>query len=338
MKKLLISDSAGFCFGVSRSVKLAEKMLEIHREPCYSLGELIHNDSVVEKLAILGLKATHSAEDVPENASVIIRSHGVGANEYEVLNNKNCEIIDATCPKVLKIHRIVSDASARGRLPVIIGMKEHPEVIAICGWCVNAKVFSDAAEFESWLHGSPERREIPLTVVFQTTQTKNNLEQTKNILKKECTNSEFFDTICSATSIRQFDAAVLSEKCDAVVVIGARHSANSVHLAEICREHCANVQFITSADELDLQALDEAAIIGITAGASTPEWIIKEVKQTMTDELKIEETTADEKVEDTVAEAEMTFDQMLEESIKTIYNGDTVIGIVVAITPTEISL
>lgn len=338
MKKLLVSESAGFCFGVSRSVKLAEETLKKSKTPVFSLGELIHNDSVVEKLGAAGLKVAHSAEEIPEGACVIIRSHGVGAKEYETLREKDCAIIDATCPKVLKIHKIVSDAAADGRIPVIIGMKEHPEVIAICGWCANAEVFSDAEEFESWLQISPENRSKPLTVVFQTTQTQNNLEKTKNILKKECTNSENFDTICSATSIRQFDAAALSKNCDAVVVIGARHSANSVHLAEICREHCENVRFISSADELDLLAFDGAETIGITAGASTPEWIIKEVKQTMTDELKIEEITAEEKVEETANETEMTFDQMLEESIKTIYNGDTVIGVVDAITATEISL
>ncbi len=338
MKKLLVSESAGFCFGVSRSVRLAEETLKNCEKSCFSLGELIHNDSVVEKLSAAGLKVAHSAEEIPEGACVIIRSHGVGAQEYETLKDKNCTIIDATCPKVLKIHKIVSDAAAAGRIPVIIGMKEHPEVIAICGWCRNAQVFPDAKELENWLNISEENRNEPLTVVFQTTQTQNNLDETKKILKKECTNSENIDTICSATSIRQSDATALSKNCDAMVVIGARHSANSVHLAEICREHCNNVQFITSADELDLFAFDGAEIIGITAGASTPEWIIKEVKQTMTDELKIEETTAEEKVEETVAETEMTFDQMLEESIKTIYNGDTVIGVVDAITPTEISL
>ena len=336
MKKLIVSDTAGFCFGVSRSVKLAEEMLRSTDKLCWSLGELIHNDSVVEKLREAGLSVAHSTENIPEGVCVIIRSHGVAAKEYEQLKNKNCVIIDATCPKVLKIHNIVSEASAVGRIPVIIGMKEHPEVIAICGWCDNAKVFADAAELEEWLHGDEENLHLPLTVVFQTTQTQNNLKETKKILKKECTNCEVFDTICSATSIRQLDAAALSKTCGAMVVIGARNSANSVHLAEICREHCKNVQFISSADELDLSALDGIETIGITAGASTPAWIIKEVKQTMTDELKIEETTANEK--GNVPEAEMTFEQMLEESIKTIYNGDTVTGVVDAITPTEISV
>lgn len=339
MKELFVSESAGFCFGVSRSVKLAEETLGKSLKPCYCLGELIHNDSVVKKLREDGLLVVHSAQEIPPESCVIIRSHGIAENEYDILSAKNCEIVDASCPKVKKIHKIVADATENGKIPVIIGMKEHPEVVAICGWCNNAEVFADAEEFKTWLDKSEENREKPLTLVFQTTQTQNNLEEIKNILKKECTNSEYFDTICSATSIRQFDAAALSKKCGAMVVIGARHSANSVHLAEICQEHCQNVQFISSADELNLAAFDGIQTIGITAGASTPAWIIKEVKQTMTDEMKIEETTAaEETVKEIVPEAEMSFDQMLEESIKTIYNGDTVKCIVAAITPTEISV
>ena len=251
MKKLFVSESAGFCFGVSRSVKLAEETLKNSSKPCYCLGELIHNDSVVKKLKEDGLIVVSSAEEVPPESCVIIRSHGIAEYEYDILSAKNCEIVDASCPKVKKIHKIVAEATEKGRIAVMIGMKEHPEVMAICVWCKNAEVFANAEEFETWLDKSVENREKPLTLVFQTTQTQNNLEEIKNILKKECTNSEYFDTICSATSIRQFDAAALSKKCGAMVVIGARHSANSVHLAEICREHCQNVRFISSADELN---------------------------------------------------------------------------------------
>ncbi len=339
MKKLHLSESAGFCFGVSRSVNLAEETLANSKRPVYSLGELIHNDSVVNKLREQGLIVAHFAAEIPPESCVIIRSHGVAKKEYEILSENDCDIVDATCPKVKRIHKIVADAEKGGRIPVIIGMNKHPEVVAICGWCEHAEVFANAEEFEIWLGKSIENQDKPLTVVFQTTQTQKNLEDIKKILKKECTNSEFFDTICTATSIRQFDAAALSQKCGAMVVIGARHSANSVHLAKICSEHCNNVQFIASADELNLAAFDGIQTIGITAGASTPAWIIKEVKQTMTDEMKIEETTApEETVKETIPEAEMSFDQMLEESIKTIYNGDTVKCIVAAITPTEISV
>lgn len=341
-KILYIADSAGFCFGVNRSVRLAEEMLTSSDRPCYSLGELIHNCYVVADLQSRGLKASHTAAEIPDGAAVIIRSHGVSEAEHTTLFEKGAVITDATCPKVTHIHNLVSEAEEDGRLPVIIGTAEHPEVVAICGWCNNSLVFSDASEFEQWLSSAEENRRKALTVVFQTTQTQKNLDETKKILKKLCTNFKVFDTICSATSIRQHDAAVLSQKCDAMVVIGAQHSANSVHLAEICSEHCNNVQFISSAKELNLAAFDEADTIGITAGASTPAWIIKEVKQTMSDEMKIVEATAAQAAEETapaaVPEAEMSFDQMLEDSIKTIYNGDTVTGIVAAITPTEISV
>lgn len=339
MKQLILADSAGFCFGVSRSVKLAEEAVLKKDKPSYSLGELIHNATVVNELHERGLTVAETAEEIPEGARVIIRSHGVSKAEYDILRDKGVEIVDATCPKVSNIHRLVAEASENGRIPVIIGAADHPEIVGVCGWSRGALVFSDAFEFEKWLNESVENTDLPLTVVFQTTQTKNILEEAKKITKKECTNCKIFDTICSATSIRQNEAAVLSRKCGAMVVIGARHSANSIHLAEICSQFCDNVQFISTPDELDLAALDLADTIGITAGASTPVQIIKEVKQTMTDEIKVEEATA-EKVskEDISAEAEMTFDQMLEESIKTIYNGDTVTGIVAAITPTEISV
>ncbi len=341
MKKLYVAKSAGFCFGVSRSVNMALEALKNPQSQCFSLGELIHNSDVVNMLSEKGLKVAQNVSELSEGACVVIRSHGVARLEYEMLSEKGALVIDATCPKVKRIHALVSQASREGRQPIVIGSREHPEVRAICGWCSDALIFPDAEEFASWLHQEPANSSKALSVVFQTTQTLKNLENTKKILKKECTNFKLFDTICSATSIRQREAAELSKFCDAMVVIGARHSANSVHLAEICSEHCANVQFISCASELDIQALEKANTIGLTAGASTPSWIIKEVRQTMTDEIKVEEATAEQVTPETaaaVSESEMSFDQMLEDSIKTIYNGDTVTGIVDAITPTEISV
>ncbi|MEG0875599.1 MAG: bifunctional 4-hydroxy-3-methylbut-2-enyl diphosphate reductase/30S ribosomal protein S1 [Oscillospiraceae bacterium] len=347
MKKLIVAESAGFCFGVSRSVKLAEDTLQSSQSPCYSLGELIHNDFVVRELQSRGLAVAQCADEIPPNSCAVIRSHGVVQSEYDKLREKNITIVDATCPKVRKIHEIVSKAAEAGRTPIIIGTENHPEVVAIRDRCDEAFVFDKTEKFQAWLENDPNNRHKALSLVFQTTQTQEILKQTKNIIKKECTNCEVFDTICCATSTRQADAVALSKVCSAMVVIGARHSANSVHLAELCSRHCATVQFISSAEELDTAALETASTIGITAGASTPAWIIKEVKHKMTDDMKIEETTVDSVTkEETPAapaaevapEVEMTFDQMLEESIKTIYNGDTVTGIVAAITPTEISL
>lgn len=341
MKKLIVAKSAGFCFGVSRSVRLAEE-LAAEGGVCCSYGPLIHNETAVRELEKKGLAVCEDIDDIPQGAKVIIRSHGVSRQVSERLAQRASRLVDATCPRVKHIHELVTHAEESGRLPVIIGAEKHPEVEGIRGQCSRSMVFPDAEAFRSWLDENPENGQKPLTVVFQTTHTRRNLYETEKIQKKLCTNCEVFDTICRATSIRQSEAADLSKKCDAMIVVGAEHSSNSVHLAEICREHCGNVQFISSADELDLAALDKADTIGITAGASTPQQIIKEVKQAMTDEIKIEEATAESEVKETAAEpaveGEKTFDQMLEDSIKTIYTGDTVTGIVAAITPTEISV
>ena len=334
MREIRVAKSAGFCFGVGRAVDLAEKALETGE--CWSLGDIIHNRDVVERLARLGLRVVESPEELPDGARVLIRSHGVSRAVYEQLRAKHAEIIDATCLRVAKIHDIVRDASAEGKLIVVIGEPTHPEVMAICGWCGESVVLRDAAEVADWWKNNPAAAEKAVCVVSQTTQTRKNLDECVNFLKKQCTNCESFDTICKATSLRQNEAMALAAECDAMVVIGGRHSANSLHLADICSELCPNTQFVENASELDLQRLRTADTVGITAGASAPAWIIKEVKQKMTDEIKIEEATIPEVAAE--EEVEKTFDQMLEDSLKPIYNGDTVTGIVAAITPTEVSV
>ena len=225
----------------------------------------------------------------------------------------------------------------------VIGDAKHPEVRGICGWCEGALVFSDDEELRSWIEEEQSRKYLGISVVFQTTLTQNIQRKCEIFLKKECTNAKVFDTICCATSTRQAEAIDLASKCDAMLVIGGRHSANSRHLAEICRLYCSNVQFIANANELDAASLLGAERIGITAGASAPEWIIKEVKQKMSDEIKIEGTPVDttenvEAVEEAAVETEKSFAELLEDSIKTINNGDTVSGIVAAITPTEVTV
>ena len=328
MKEIIIAKSAGFCFGVNRSVNMAEELLK--EGPAYSLGQLIHNDDVVNRFTSMGLQVIDSPEDVPEGAKVMIRSHGVAKSVYEALEKRSAVIVDATCPKVKKIHEIVNRATEEGRFVVIIGMKGHPEVEAICGWCGAHVLCENVTELENWWENNTDIHDSAITMVIQTTQTRSNFDECANFLKKRCTNAEINATICGATSMRQNEASKLSAECDAMVVIGGKHSANSVHLAEICREACENVQFINNADELDMDKLTAADRVGITAGASAPSWIIKEVSVKMSEEIKIEEAAVEEK--------EMSFDEMLEESIKTIYNGDKVTGYVVAITGTEISV
>ena len=328
MEKVLVAKSAGFCFGVSRSVDMAEKLL--NDGSAFSLGQLIHNDDVCSALAEKGLGIINSPDELPDGARVIIRSHGVAKSVYDTLESKHALITDATCPKVKKIHQIVSRAADEDRFVIIIGMHNHPEVEAVCGWCGKHKVCADESELRTFFGNEPDLSAKAITMVIQTTQTRTNFIECSDFLKKRCTNVEIFDTICGATSMRQEEASKLSAECDAMVVIGGRHSANSVHLAEICRQGCDNVQFIKNAEEIDMDRLKNARTVGITAGASAPAWIIKEVSNKMSEEIKIDATAAEEK--------EMSFDEMLEESIKTIYNGDKVTGYVVAITGTEISV
>lgn len=328
MREIILAESAGFCFGVRRSVEMAEKLIG-EQGSCSSLGQLIHNEDVVNRLKDMGLRVINSPEEAEVGEHVLIRAHGVAREVYERLAQRGAVVTDASCPKVKAIHTVVSRAGANGRFVIIIGMREHPEVEAICGWCGEHEVFENAAELDSWLSENEAVWTKPITVVVQTTQTRNNFNECCNIIKKRCTNAEISDTICLATFTRQEEAAKLAAQCDAMVVIGGKHSANSVHLAQICSEHCGNVQFIERLDELDLDRLEAADTVGLTAGASTPAWIIKEVRNKMSDEIKVEETKL---------ENEKSFDEMLEETLKTIYNGDKVTGTVVAITGTEISV
>ena len=328
MRTLRVAESAGFCFGVQRSVELAEKLLAEHGA-CASLGELIHNEDVVRELSRKGMRVISDPAEAREGEQVLIRAHGVSPERIRALEERGAVVTDATCPKVKAIHKIVSRASEEGRFVLIIGMKHHPEVEAICGWCGEHLVVENAAELAEIWDNYANYWEKPLSLVVQTTQTRSNFTECCDFIKKRCTNVKISDTICLATFTRQEEAARLAAGCDAMIVIGGKHSANSVHLAQICEEHCGNVQFIERTDELDMSRLRQADVVGLTAGASTPAWIIKEVRNKMSDEIKIEESAV---------EKEPTFDEMLEETLKPIYNGDKVSGTVVAITGTEISV
>ena len=320
--KVILAKSAGFCYGVRRAVELAERTAA-QKTPCVMLGSIIHNRDVVDHLAAQGLYAVKQPEDVPEGSAVIIRSHGESRAVHQGLEERGIEILDATCPNVTRIHQIVEEAEQRGRQPVIVGTPDHPEVLAIAGWCSSPVVVSGEEELERWLSEAPERKERPLTFVSQTTSTKKIWEGCVKKAKKECTNAEFFDTICGATSKRQEEARQLAQKCELMVVVGDRHSSNTKRLAEICGEFCPHVLLIERAEDLELSQLPKANMVGITAGASTPAWIIKEVYDKMSDE---------------IMEIEKSFAELLEESIKTLNNGDKVTGTVVAITPTEVQV
>ena len=320
--ELILAKSAGFCYGVKRAVELAEKTAE-EGTPCVMLGSIIHNQDMIDKLAGQGLVSVDTPEQVPEDVSVIIRSHGESRAVHEGLEKRGIHILDATCPNVTRIHKLVTQAEDRGRQPIIVGTPNHPEVAAIAGWCNHPVVVSGWEDLEKWLAESSKNRDLPLTFVSQTTSTKKIWESCVKKAKKECTNAEFFDTICGATSKRQEEARQLAEKSDMMIVIGDRKSSNTKRLAEICMECCSDVRLIERLEDLELRNIPRTGIVGITAGASTPAWIIKEVYDKMSDE---------------IIEIEKSFEEMLEESIKTLNTGDKVTGTVVAVTPTEIQV
>ncbi|MDR1065428.1 MAG: bifunctional 4-hydroxy-3-methylbut-2-enyl diphosphate reductase/30S ribosomal protein S1 [Oscillospiraceae bacterium] len=289
--KIITAESAGFCFGVERAVGLCEAAARREGE-CFTLGPLIHNKRVTEALREQGITQAGEVSEIPENAAVVIRSHGVGRADHEALRAKNAKLIDATCPFVAKIHGIVAEAEREGRLPVIIGEREHAEVKAIAGWCGDCRVFETAEEMLCRMRGeAPDDDKKPLAVVFQTTSPREIFDSVSEALKKECTNYKIFDTICDATDRRQREAVELARVCDVFIVIGDRGSANSRRLAELAGAECPRVLFIEGADELNLRGFgpgDAAGYtVGITAGASTPARIIKEVTQKMFEETEV---------------------------------------------------
>ena len=322
MKTLRLARTAGFCYGVRRAVELAERTAGEGR-PCWMLGPVIHNRDEVERLEALGLRTAHSPEEIPDGARALIRSHGESRAVLEGLKARGVELLDATCPNVKRIHELVCQAEEQGRRPVIIGTHGHPEVEAIAGWCRAPVVLSGPEELKKWLEEDDKNGKIPLTLVSQTTSTQKIWEDCVKKAKKECTNADFFDTICGATSKRQDEAVRLARECGAMVVVGGRHSSNTKRLAQLCGQSCPRVLLIERAADLDLSDLKQADAVGITAGASTPAWIIKEVMDKMSEE---------------IMEIEQSFAEMLEESIKTINTGETVKGTVAAVTPTEIEV
>ena len=314
--------SAGFCFGVDRAVKLAEELARTERQP-RMLGSVIHNSHVVEALARQGMTAIASPEEAQPGDCVLLRAHGAERAVYDALARRGARVVDATCPKVARVRQIAVEAEKEGRQPVMIGDPTHPEVRGIGGWCRNLLVFDGPDSLENWVESDEFSPDLPISVFSQTTLIRASWEKSLEILKKQCTNAKIFDTICSATHIRQSEAAQIAARADAMVVVGDPKSANTKHLTEICRSHCSRVFQIEEADELPRKDLSGCLVVGLTAGASTPASIIKEVNKTMSEE-KI------------LGEGMENFAEMFEQYTNTLNTGDKVTGVVTAITPTEV--
>ncbi|NLY78255.1 MAG: bifunctional 4-hydroxy-3-methylbut-2-enyl diphosphate reductase/30S ribosomal protein S1 [Tissierellia bacterium] len=275
--KIYIADHAGFCFGVKRAIEIAENALEQSKseEEIYSLGPLVHNPQVVEKFNEKGLKVIDNPDQV-DKGKVIIRSHGISGMLQNKLESQNLELIDTTCPYVKSVHKKVKDFHKNGYKIVIIGDRNHPEVIGINGWCNNEAIIINSEE---------EAANIPdydkICVVSQTTNTQEKFNKLSNMISHKGKDVEIFNTICNATNQRQLACEELAKKVDAMIVIGGYHSSNTNKLVEVSKRHCSNVYHIETHDELNLEEISKFNSVGLTAGASTPDWIIKEVVKTL---------------------------------------------------------
>ncbi len=323
-KQIQVAATAGFCFGVARAVRLAYDAAGGGGRVC-TLGPIIHNPQVVDDLARKGVRIADNVQDIMPGETVVIRSHGVGADVYEALRQGGHAFVDATCPFVAKIHWIVAQESAAGRDILIAGDPSHPEVQAIVGHLApggHGYVISTPDELDKLLDLHPEWVEEGPTMVSQTTFQLFLWEICKKNLKKHCTNAKIFDTICSATSDRQCEADTLAQNSDLMVVIGGRYSSNTNKLKAVCEKHCTAVMVECAADlPADIAYQD---IIGVTAGASTPSYIIKEVLEAMSEMLN-----------NAGMEEEFNFEEALEQSFKKSYTGERVKAYVTAVNAAE---
>jgi len=275
--KIYIADYAGFCFGVKRAVEIAEGALsQLNKgEKIYSLGPLVHNPQVVDKFNEKGIKVINNADEI-DDGKIIIRSHGISGKLQKRLEDKNLQLIDGTCPYVKSVHNKVNKYHEDGYKIVIIGDKNHPEVIGINGWCNDEAIIINK---EDEAENMPNYDKI--CIVSQTTNTQEKFQKLSDIIAKKGKEVKIFNTICNATNQRQSACEELAKKVEAMIVIGGHHSSNTNKLAEISKKYCSNVYHIETHDELPLHEISKFNTVGITAGASTPDWIIEEVIKTL---------------------------------------------------------
>jgi len=274
--EVILAKSAGFCFGVKRAVEKVYEQIDSGRK-IYTYGPIIHNEEVVRDLEERGVQVIEDEKELAalKEGAVVIRSHGVPKQIYDLINQNGLECIDATCPFVKRIHNIVEKESGEGRQIVIIGNDGHPEVEGIKGWShTPATVIESVKEAENFEADSSQ----PLCIVSQTTFNYNKFQELVEIFQKRGYNVTVVNTICNATEERQKEAGEIAAKVDAMIVIGGRHSSNTQKLYEICRGKCAATYFIQTLEDLHLELPKTAALVGITAGASTPNNIIEEVQ------------------------------------------------------------
>ena len=335
MAEIIVAKNAGFCFGVDRAVKMVCDLVDQGARVC-TLGPIIHNPQMVDKLTAKGVRIAQSPEDRLEGETMVIRTHGVSREVFDRVAAG--PFADATCPYVANIHRLVESAHEQGQTVLIAGDASHPEVCGIAGRAGDdCYVFEDDQALRELLDEHPDFADLPLTVVCQTTFNLSKWTICQKTLKKVCTNAKIFDTICRATSLRQAEAEALSSRCDVMIVIGGRHSSNTAKLRDICLTNCPRTFLVETAEEVTRDMIRGADVIGITAGASTPSEIIKEVLIVMSE---METATQTVETEETVEKSfdEMTFEEALEASLNSLNTDQKVKGTVLAVNPTEIQV
>ena len=272
--EVILAESAGFCFGVKRAVDTVYEQAEQKKGKIYTYGPIIHNEEVVEDLEKKGVHVVGTPDELEncKDGTLVIRSHGVGREIYELLQEKGIAYVDATCPFVLKIHRIVEQYSREGYHVVIIGNSSHPEVEGIQGWSYNKEATTVIEE---------EKR---VCIVSQTTFNNKKFKELVEIIEKKGYDIIVLNTICDATQKRQAEAKKIASQVDAMIVIGGKTSSNTQKLFEICKKECENTCYIQTLEDLDFSKLWSINSVGITAGASTPNKIIEEVQKNVRNE------------------------------------------------------
>lgn len=323
--KISVAKTAGFCFGVDRAIKIVYNKLDI-RNNIVTLGPIIHNRNVVDDLKAKGVEPVE-LDDVKAGQTVVIRSHGVSREVYDILEHRGAEVIDATCPYVAKIHKIALEKSEEGYTVLIAGDGNHPEVMGIRGHCMGESyVFNSCDDFENLVKRIDFSQKM-LAILAQTTYNRNVWKELLPLFERYLPNATVFDTICSATSRRQAEAEELAKKADLMVIVGGKHSSNTLKLKSICDEYCKCV-LVENAQELRELGLDlnGANFIGISAGASTPGYIIKEVQVTM-----------DELVNNVDVNVDEEFNlEAIDKTLKKIYPGAKVEGTVESVDDAEV--
>ncbi len=277
--EIVMAEHAGFCFGVERAVGCVYEKIKSGR-PIYTYGPIVHNEEVVRELEEKGVKVIEDEAQlddfIPEkDAIIIIRAHGVSERVSQKLQEKGFEVVDATCPFVKKIHRTVAEESAKGRKIIIVGDPNHPEVIGIKGWIKgDAIVFKEVSDAEKFIPDGDSE----YTLVSQTTFQRKKFKEIVEIFENKEYNVNVVNTICNATEERQRAAESLATRADAMIVIGSTGSSNTKKLYEICKSCCENTFYVQTPDDLDTGHLASANLVGITAGASTPQKLIEEVQ------------------------------------------------------------